>query len=277
VRFRVLASGSSGNATVIEAGETRVLLDAGLGPRILAERLREAGVEPASLSAIVLTHEHVDHIRGAAAFARRWDVRLAGSRGTRRAGGFLEALRELPGYDVLRPGEVHAIGGLELTPIAIPHDAAGPLAIVVRCAGAVLGVATDFGHFTAELMASLEACHALVIESNHDVAMLRDGPYPFDLKRRIAGPHGHVSNAETARFLGQRLGVSCVSVVLAHLSEINNHPEVARMETEPALKQAGREHVRLEIAGRNGGDWVEVAAVQSAQPAGLSEGQGRLF
>ncbi len=277
MRFRILGSGSSGNATVVEAGGTRILVDAGLGPRILVERLGEAGIEPGSLSGIILTHEHVDHVKGAAAFARRWDVPLAGTRGTRRAGGFLELARELPSFELMRGGTPHVIGDLAVTGLAIPHDAAGPLAFVVRAEGVVLGLATDFGHFTAELGAALAASHALVIESNHDVDMLRRGPYPWDLKRRIAGPRGHVSNSETARFLTERLGRECATVVLAHLSETNNHPEVARMAAEPALAAAGRNDVRLEVATRWGTEWIEVAAGSTPRAQASRDGQYRLW
>jgi phosphoribosyl 1,2-cyclic phosphodiesterase len=258
VRVRILASGSSGNATLIEAGGTRVLLDGGLGPRVLARHLRAAGVEPDSLAAVVLSHEHIDHIKGAAAFAQRFGVRLMGSRGTCAAGGFAAMERALPGFGILCPGESVALGGLSLTPLAIPHDAAGPLAFVFQAGDAVLGHATDLGHLTEDVSAALAGCDLVVLESNHDVAMLRNGPYPWPLKERVAGPHGHLSNADAARFLAERLGPQCHTVVLAHLSETNNHPEVARMAAESALARAGRGDVRLEVATRQGTAWLEV-------------------
>jgi phosphoribosyl 1,2-cyclic phosphodiesterase len=259
LRFRLLASGSSGNATLVEAGETRLLIDAGLGPRILAGRMRAAGVEPETLTAILLTHEHIDHVKGAAAFARRWGVPMAGSRGTRRAAGLSELGAQLPGFDVMRPGEAQVFGAVSVTPVAIPHDAAGPMAFVIRAGAAVLGHATDIGHLTEDLAQALDGCDALAIEANHDFAMLRSGPYPWPLKERIAGPHGHLSNAETARFLAERLGAGCGTVVLAHLSRTNNHPEVARATVEPALVRAGRGHVRVEVAGAEGtAGWIDV-------------------
>jgi phosphoribosyl 1,2-cyclic phosphodiesterase len=275
-RFRLLASGSSGNATLIEAGETRLLIDGGLGPRILAGRLRALDVEPDSLSAILLTHEHVDHIKGVAAFARRWGVLVAGSRGTRRAGGFAELALELPGFDLVRPAEARDFGAVSVTPVAIPHDAAGPLAFVLRVGEATLGHATDVGHLTDDLALALEDCDALAIESNHDFGMLRTGPYPWALKERIAGPHGHLSNTETARFLAARLGSRCRTVVLAHLSRTNNHPEVARATVEPALARAGRGDVAVEVADPDGTPcWIEVHGADT-DPEGPAL-QGRLW
>mgnify|MGYP001766092616 CR=1 FL=1 len=267
VRFRILASGSSGNATLIEAGGTRVLLDAGLGPRVLAGRLRAAGVEPDSLAAIVLSHEHVDHIKGAAAFAARFGLRLMGSRGTRDAGGFASGEAARCGFDLIRPGELHTIEALSLTALAIPHDAAGPLAFVFEVGPLKLGHATDLGHLPEGVAAALAGVDALVLESNHDAGMLRSGPYPWPLKERINGPQGHLSNSDAAGFLAKRLGSRCRTVVLAHLSEVNNHPEVARMAAEPALARAGRGDVRLEIATREGTGWIEIAAAQRVADA----------
>ena len=265
MRFRILASGSSGNATLIEAGGTRVLLDGGLGPRILARHMRAAGVEPDSLAAVLLTHEHIDHIKGAAAFAQRFGVGLLGSRGTCMGGGFSAMQRELPGFTVIRAGERIELLQLSLTPLAIPHDAAEPLAFVLQADEATLGYATDLGHLTEDVSAALAACDAVVLESNHDVAMLREGPYPWPLKERVAGPHGHLSNEDAARFLAEQLGPQCRTVVLAHLSETNNHPEVVRMAAEPALARAGRADVRLEVATRYGTEWLDVCPRRAGQ------------
>ena len=267
VRFRILASGSSGNATLIEAGRTRVLLDAGLGPRILAGRLRAAGVEPDTLAAVILSHEHIDHIKGAAPFAGRFGLRLMGSRGTRDAGGFTSIERELPGFDLIHPGELRTIDALSLTALHVPHDAAGPLAFVFEAGRVKVGHATDLGHLTAEVADALAEVDALVLESNHDVGMLKAGPYPWPLKERINGPHGHLSNVDAASFLAGRLSRRCRIIVLAHLSEANNHPEVARMTAETALARAGRTDVRLEVASRDGTGWIEVGAAELADTA----------
>ncbi|HVQ31693.1 MAG TPA: MBL fold metallo-hydrolase [Vicinamibacteria bacterium] len=258
LRFRVLGSGSTGNATLVEAGETRILIDAGLGPRSLAERLLDAGVDPASLAAIFVSHEHSDHSRGAAPFSAKWGVRLAGSRGTYAAAGF--GAVDIAGYDVLTAGTLRRMGQLTVTAVALPHDAAEPLAFVVAADGASLGHATDFGQVTRTMVEAFRSCDALLMESNYDAAMLRDGPYPWSLKERILGPLGHVSNDDVARYLGGSLGESCRTVVLAHLSQKNNHPEVARMAAEVALRRRGRTEVQLELTSAEGTDWIQVSA-----------------
>ena len=273
LRFRVLGSGSTGNATLVEAGETRILIDAGLGPRSLAERLQDAGVDPASLAAIFVSHEHSDHSRGAAPFSAKWGVRLAGSRGTYAAAGF--GAVEIAGYDVLSAGVTRQVGALAITAVALPHDAAEPLAFVVAANGQSLGHATDFGQVSRSMVEAFRPCDALLMESNYDAAMLRDGPYPWSLKERILGPLGHVSNDDVARYLGSGLGETCRTVVLAHLSQKNNHPEVARMAAEVALRRRGRTEVQLELTSPEGTGWICVGVPRPAAPEPL--GQLRLF
>jgi phosphoribosyl 1,2-cyclic phosphodiesterase len=272
LRFRVLCSGSSGNATLVETEAGRLLIDAGLGARELAERLESAGVDPVSITAILVSHEHNDHARGAAAFSRRWGVRLAGSRGTYAAAGF--GAEEIAGYDVVDPAGERTIGPFTVRGVPVPHDAAAPLAFVVSCAEGALGHATDFGHLNRRLVDAFRVCDAVLIESNYDPGLLRDGPYPWSVKTRIAGGYGHLSNQDTARYLESGLPESCRAVVLAHLSETNNHPEVARLTSENALRKRGRADVRLEICGREGTGWFEVAA---GRPETRGPRQLRLF
>ena len=254
LRFRVVSSGSGGNATLVEAAGTRLLIDAGLGPRELAERLQAIGVDPTSLAAVVLSHEHGDHARGAASFARRWGMPLAGTRGTYAAAG-LGAV-EIPRYDVLAANACLRIGAIELRPVAIPHDAAEPVAFVIAAGGVSLGHATDLGHVSRGVVEAFRDCDALLIESNYDPAMLRDGPYPWSLKERILSPRGHLANGDVARFLGDGLGAACGQLVLAHLSQKNNHPELARMSAEAALRRRGRTEVTVEITGPEGTGWT---------------------
>lgn len=265
MRFRVLGSGSSGNTTLVESGGTRVLIDAGLSAREMAERVLSAGVDPASLSAIVLSHEHIDHARGAASYSRKWGVRLMGSRGTYASAGF--GAVEIAGYDVLEPGIPQAVGALSVTGVAIPHDAAGPMAFVTTAADCALGHATDFGHFTKGLVASFRDCGAVLVESNYDPGMLAGGPYPWSLKERILGRYGHVSNGDVADYLARGLGEVCRRVVLAHLSKTNNHPEVARLSADAGLKRGGRTEVRLEITGAEGTEWIDVPPRPAASRA----------
>jgi len=269
-RFRVLGSGSTGNATLVEAEGTRILLDAGLGPRELAERVCGCGVDPASLAAVFLSHEHQDHARGAASFSRKWGVPLVGTRGTYAAAG-LGAARIL-GYQVMQAGTGVEVGPLTVTGVATPHDAAEPLAFVVSWRGQRFGHATDFGHFSPAVVEAFRGCEAVLVESNYDPAMLRDGPYPWSLKERILSPRGHVSNADVAHYLGSALGAACRLVVLAHLSRTNNHPELAEMSAELALRRAGRKQLRLELTGPDGTGWLSVG--RRAPPASA---QLRLF
>lgn len=268
MRLRILASGSSGNATLIDAGGTRVLLDGGLGPRQLARHMRAAGVEPDSLAAVVLSHEHIDHIKGAAAFAQRFGVKLMGSRGTCLAGGFATFARQGPGFEQICAGQTIELAGLSVRPLTIPHDASEPLGFVFRTGEAMLGYATDLGHLPEQVSDALAVCDLVVLESNHDVAMLREGPYPWPLKERVASAHGHLSNADVARFLAERLGPQCHTVVLAHLSEANNHPEVARMSAEQALTRSGRRDVRLEVATRHGTGWLDARRQRAPEAEG---------
>jgi phosphoribosyl 1,2-cyclic phosphodiesterase len=273
LRFRVLGSGSAGNATLVEGGGARVLLDAGLGPRQLAERLQSAGVDPARLDAVVVSHEHGDHARGAAAFSARWGVPLAGTQGTFRAAGFAHA--KLAGYETIVPGETRTIGRMVVRALPVPHDAAAPLAFVVSVGTASFGHATDLGHLSRSLVEAFRTCDALLVESNYDPAMLRDGPYPWSLKERILGPLGHLANGDVGRLLEKGLGARCRKVVLAHLSRKNNHPELALMAAEEALARARRGDVRVTLAAPDGTGWVSVAASSGATARG--DGQLRLF
>lgn len=266
LRFRVLGSGSTGNATLVEGGDTRILIDAGLGPRSLAERLQSAGVDPASLSAVFLSHEHSDHCRGAAPFSAKWGVRICGSRGTYAAVGLGEA--EIAGYDVLEVGVPRRVGDLTVTGIPVPHDAAAPLAFVVAWQGDSFGHATDLGNLSRGVVESFRHCDAILVESNYDPGMLRDGPYPWMLKERILGPRGHLSNGDVGRYLGEGLGEACRTVVLAHLSQKNNHPEVARMVAETALRRRGRTEVQLTLTGPEGTEWIPVGRPKTAPANG---------
>lgn len=259
-RFRVLGSGSSGNATLVEAAGTRILIDAGLGPRELAERLLSAGVDPASLSAVFITHEHGDHARGAPSFSRKWGVRLTGTRGTYAAAGF--GASEIAGYDVVSAGMTVTAGALRVTAVRVPHDAAEPVAFVVAHGEHSLGHATDLGHVGPELRAAFRDCSALLVESNYDPGLLRDGPYPWSLKERILGGAGHLSNGDVARYLATDLAPACSQLVLAHLSQKNNHPELVRMAAEQALERAGRD-VSLTITDAFGTGWVEIARARA--------------
>ncbi|MFI5183260.1 MAG: MBL fold metallo-hydrolase, partial [Vicinamibacteria bacterium] len=216
--------------------------------------------------------EHSDHARGAAPFSRKWGVRLAGTRGTYAAASL--GASEIAGYDVLDPGSQRRVGALVVEAIQVPHDAAEPVAFVVSCDGVSFGHATDLGHVGPGLARAFARCQAVLVESNYDPGMLRDGPYPWSLKERILSPLGHLSNGDVALYLEKGLPDACQVVVLAHLSRKNNHPEVARMAADAAIRRRRCGNVRLEMTGPEGTGWIEAEGGRLPSPA---LGQMRLF
>ncbi len=246
VRVVVLGSGSRGNATLVEFGERRVLVDAGLSARDLERRLRAVGIEPGSIAAILLSHEHHDHARGAERFSVRHRVPVACSRSTLAAMNLSHV--HLAGFVPLETGTPRVIDGVEIVPFAVPHDAADPVGFVVGGEGVRVGIATDLGQATTLVRERLRGCHILVVEANHDEHMLLDGPYPWHLKQRVGGSLGHLSNAESAEMLRDAVDDRCQAVVLAHLSEKNNTPALARAAAARALAEAGRHRIQMRVA-----------------------------
>lgn len=234
MRFASLASGSSGNALVVEADDTRVMLDCGLGAREVERRLARRGLAPADLAAIVLTHEHGDHADGALAFARRHGLPVWMTYGTWRA---LAADESVPSADVnvLDSHRTFAVGGLEVHPFPVPHDAREPVQFVFSDGGRRLGVLTDAGASTPHIEMMLSGCQALVLECNHDSGLLDRGPYPARLKERIRGGYGHLANEAAARLLAALDNRGLRHVVAAHLSQQNNAPGLARAALAGAL------------------------------------------
>ncbi|MBP8861737.1 MAG: MBL fold metallo-hydrolase [Ottowia sp.] len=256
LRFRSLASGSSGNATLIEGSDglhrTRVLVDCGLGLRQLIARLAVEGIGPADLDGIFITHEHGDHIGCAPMLVARYGVPLWTSAGTAQYAAFagLESARNL-----VRDGQVFAIGGLQLHPFTVPHDAREPLQLRCTDGDRVLGLMTDIGHVTGHALAALAGCHALVLESNHDVELLAQSRYPDFLKRRVGGQHGHLSNVQAAAALGALHHDRLNTVVAAHLSERNNRPELVTRAFAAVL---GCGEADVLLAERHGRGWLDV-------------------
>lgn len=239
-----LSSGSSGNATLVTSGPTRVLVDAGLSCKALAERLQAVGIDPRSITCLVLSHEHQDHARGMERFSTKYGVPVACD------SSVLEALDlsyvHVAAWMPLLPGRTLDLPGMTLEAFPVPHDARRPLAFVLEAEGLRVGIATDLGHATTLVLERLRGCHALLLEANHDDLMLRDGPYPWSLKQRVGGRLGHLSNDETAALLRQVVDERCQAVILGHLSEQNNTPALAAAAARRAL--AGSPRTRLMVA-----------------------------
>lgn len=233
MRFSVLASGSSGNACYVEAAEARILVDAGLSGEELVRRMEKTGIDPANLDAILLTHEHVDHIRGAGPLARRFDLPVYANRLTLKKA--LKTLGNLSKPVVFQTGHPITLQGLCIETFTKCHDAADPVGLVIHADGIRLGIITDLGRSSPVVEDRLRGCHALVMEFNHDERMLDQGPYPLELKRRIRGPEGHLSNEQAGGLLKTLCHHALGTVVLAHLSEMNNHPEKAIEASKKAL------------------------------------------
>ena len=232
MKLWMLGSGSSGNAVLVECDGSRILVDCGFGPRTLAGRLKAIGIAPESIEGCLVTHEHVDHIRGAAAAARRWGWGVYATPGTALA-------RELRKTRVQQfvPGTLIEFTRMTVETTTIPHDARQPVGFVVtsRSTGARAGLFYDFGRITPAIADACESLDVLVLESNHDDVMLRNGPYPPFLQARIAGNLGHLSNARAGKFARETATKRLNHLVLAHLSESNNTEKVAMNSMQAAL------------------------------------------
>jgi phosphoribosyl 1,2-cyclic phosphodiesterase len=320
VRFTVLASGSKGNSTVVTGGHTRILVDAGLSCRELFRRLRLADEDPKTLDAIIVTHEHSDHVGGLAVTARKLGIPVYFTEGTHRAwvrwlsprkqmtyAEWLEQCRQqaaarmaeadiatedceaeeaecdggvqdqvdaasatmrpaekrektappkdpawLPAVEYFQAGKTFQIGDISVSPFTIPHDAADPVGFMFQAEGIKMAVATDLGYIPPNVKVQLKGVDLLLLESNHDLEMLRDGPYPWSVKQRVLSRVGHLSNEATATYLESEYDGQATYVILAHLSESNNLPELARISAERALnRRASLLANRLLLAGQN--------------------------
>jgi phosphoribosyl 1,2-cyclic phosphodiesterase len=296
VKMTVLASGSKGNSTVVSSSRTRILVDVGVSCRELFKRMAAADEDPRTLDAILITHEHQDHVQGLAVTARKLGIPVYFTEPTHRAWmrwmtprkrmtyadwlaarkaaydaeatavnpeiddreAFDEEHEEtvsiapaaadakaepekadpcaLPGVEYFSAGEGFCVGDIAVTPFTIPHDAADPVGFVFEADGVRIGLATDLGYMPPNAKRHLTKCDVLMLESNHDLDMLRDGPYPWSVKQRVMSRVGHLSNLAAAEFLEGEYDGGAAYVVLAHLSESNNLPELARVSAERALK-----------------------------------------
>ena len=260
MRLAVLGSGSKGNALLVECGSTRVLVDCGFGAKELLQRLAQIDVTPQSITALVVTHGHSDHAKGAHAFAAAFAKRTYATAATQtygaRSGG-------LANHVPVVATEPFQIGTLHFMPIALPHDAPGTIALRVDNGHSALGICTDLGHPDFSQVDQLGKCHTLYLEFNHDEDMLRHGPYPAWLKRRVASPQGHLSNCQAAYLLKKLHGSELKQVILAHLSEVNNTPALAM---RAAIQALGNTSVDVQVAdqGRASPYWSLPAAPASS-------------
>jgi phosphoribosyl 1,2-cyclic phosphodiesterase len=260
LRFKSLGSGSSGNATLVEAQSgahtTRLLIDCGIRLRDLESRLMEAGTCAEDLDAIFITHEHGDHIGCARSFVKRYSTPLWMSQGTWLAVSDEAWAPHQHLLNVARDGCTIELGALQALPFTVPHDAREPLQL--RCSDGKrhLGIATDLGHPSSHVVDSLQGCHALLLEANHDPEMLQASSYPSFLKQRVAGPWGHLANHAAAQLLSSVKHEQLSYVLAAHLSERNNTPELARASLSDALGCAPSD---IDVADpMTGSDWMPV-------------------
>jgi phosphoribosyl 1,2-cyclic phosphodiesterase len=291
VKMTVLASGSRGNSTVVSSSRTRILVDVGVSCREVFKRMAAAGEDPRTLNAILITHEHQDHVQGVAVTARKLGIPVYFTESTHRAwmrwmtpqkkmtyADWLAARQEaaravaapvnpeiedreafeeeqqelgssseikaepekdpcaLPGVEYFSSGEGFCVGDISVIPFTIPHDAVDPVGFIFVAEGVRIGLATDLGYMPPNAKRHLKKCDVLMLESNHDLDMLRDGPYPWSVKQRVMSRVGHLSNLAAAEFLEGEYDGGAAYVVLAHLSENNNLPELARVAAERALQ-----------------------------------------
>ncbi|MGO8796424.1 MAG: MBL fold metallo-hydrolase [Candidatus Sulfotelmatobacter sp.] len=245
VKVSMLASGSRGNCAFVASASTRILVDCGISCRETFKRMKVLGEDPQALSAILITHEHSDHVYGLATLAKKLHLPVFMTGATHAA--WSRALRnekgerpQLEKFERFESGHRFLVGDIEVQPFTIPHDAADPVGFTFRVEGTKVSVATDLGYLPANVRDHLRGSDILVMESNHDVEMLRGGSYPWSVKQRVASNVGHLSNAKLADFFTGDYDNNAAFVVLAHLSEQNNHPEIARREAEAALAERGR-------------------------------------
>lgn len=233
--FVSLISGSSGNATFISDGKTNLLIDCGMSGKKLKEALHAIDVLPESIDALLITHEHIDHTRGAGIISRRYNIPVYATEGTYSA----MDVGKIEDINLVTEETEFEIGSIGIKPFAIPHDAKQPVGYCFSVDGEKYSLATDIGKMNTNILNSITGSKKVLLESNHDIEMLRYGSYPFPLKQRILGDFGHLSNevaAKTALYLAQN---GTEHIMLGHLSKENNRPEIAMLETFNLLTQSG--------------------------------------
>lgn len=257
MRLMSIASGSSGNCVYIGSEETHILVDAGISNKRIEQGLNAIGLKGSELNGIVITHEHSDHIKGLGVLARKYGIPVYGTRETLEEIQGNKCLGDYPKelLQAVLPDADFTIGDLEILPFRIYHDAANPVAYRVKNGRKTVAVATDMGHFDSYIIDHLQLLDALLIESNHDVNMLETGPYPYYLKRRILGDHGHLSNENAGRLLNHVLHDNLKQILLGHLSKENNYEalayETVRLEIDQGDTPYRASDFPIAVAGRD--------------------------
>ena len=262
VELTVLGSGSGGNATLLSHRGRCVLIDVGLSYRAVTDRLEQLGVGPASIEAIVITHAHGDHTRGAGVLSRRHDVPVYATEAIRSEW----SAPDVATWGMLTPGRAADVCGLGFEPFAVPHDVTA-VGFRIDTPDGAIGYATDVGMLTRTMVERFRHCRVLVIESNHATELLRVSPYARSTRTRIASAEGHLSNESLATFIRDDLDRSVRCIVLAHLSRVNNVPEIAEMTCREALVACGRPEVDVVVARQDCiAETVDLGAWTDAPP-----------
>lgn len=245
LRLHVLGSGSKGNSSVIEGPEGSILVDCGFSKKETLSRMRQIGLDPTTIKAIVVTHEHGDHISGVGVLSRGLSLPVYTSSGTARDNRFAS---QIPETELLHSRDVTTIAGISVSTFPTSHDAAEPIGLRFEYCKDAIGYATDTGRLSFEATEMLSECRVLAIESNHDPEMLQRGPYPYHLKQRILSDRGHLSNEQTAAAVGSLLCNRLETIVGMHLSETNNLPELSLLALKNMISQ--NDHPALAIVAR---------------------------
>jgi len=251
LKLCMLASGSKGNAIYVSNGETSILLDAGLSGIEIERRMASRNISFSEISAVIVSHEHSDHIRGVGVLARKHDLPVYISEKTKRAAS--EQIGRIDSFSLFSCGSEFSIDSLRIRPFSTSHDADDPAGFIIQCENQKIGIATDLGIATAMVKDHLKGCACIVLEANHDLKMLEDGPYPWPLKQRIRSRIGHLSNESSKELLMEVLHDELRHVVLAHLSEINNTPDKAlcavtgRLNRHPVQVSVALQHIASQV------------------------------
>lgn len=246
-----LGSGSKGNATVIEVGDTRLLVDCGFGLKEVEARLKNKNVDPASISAVLITHEHGDHIKGVSMLANKYHLDVYATHGTAR-----HLKRRHSNVNIIIPNRRFRIGNVDVDPVTVPHDCSEPSQFICRHNGHSMGLLTDLGAVTAHILNAYRECDLLMLECNYDPEMLQNGPYPASLKKRVDGRFGHLSNLQAAEFLKLINLKRLKHLLISHVSEQNNDVSLAKDALAPVLD--GEQTTVICPSQQEGCDWIQL-------------------